>query len=91
MGSSCLDEHDDRPVARAVDMVDQPPHYTAGGVECIEAIKAAMTREAYTGYLKGAALKYMWRYEKKINPVEDLRKARWYLNKLLEELDNEIL
>lgn len=66
------------------DNVNHPSHYTTGGIECIEAIKASMTAMAFAGYLKGNILKNLWRYEKKIAPVEDLLKAQWYLNKLIE-------
>lgn len=67
------------------DPVNRPTHYASGGIECIEAIKASMSREAFLGYLKGNVQKYLWRYEKKANPVEDLKKARWYLDRLIAE------
>ena len=67
------------------DPVNHPSHYASGGIECIEAIKASMSREAFLGYLKGNVQKYMWRYEKKANPVEDLKKARWYQERLIAE------
>lgn len=67
------------------DPVNRPSHYTAGGIECIDAIKASMSTEAFLGFLKGNVQKYMWRYEKKVAPVEDLKKAQWYLSKLIEE------
>ena len=67
----------------AIDMVNHPPHYTAGGIECIDAIKSSMKLEAFRGYLKGNIIKYMWRYEKK-NMLQDLKKAQWYLAKLSE-------
>lgn len=70
------------------DMVNHPSHYADGGIECIEAIEASMTKEAFAGYLKGNIQKYVWRYEKKINPVEDLKKARWYTDRLIEVLEN---
>ncbi len=66
-----------------VDMVNHPPHYNDGGVECIDAIQAAMTKEAFQGYLKGNVIKYMWRYEAK-GGTQDLDKANWYLTKLRE-------
>lgn len=69
------------------DNVNNPSHYSSGGIECIEAIKASMTHEAFLGYLKGNIQKYIWRYEKKINPVEDLKKARWYMNRLVDEVE----
>jgi hypothetical protein len=71
------------------DPVNRPTHYASGGVECIEAIKASMSREAFLGYLKGNVQKYLWRYEKKANPVEDLKKARWYLERLIAEQEGE--
>lgn len=67
------------------DSVNRPTHYASGGIECIEAIKASMGQEAFLGYLKGNVQKYLWRYEKKVNPVEDLKKARWYLERLIAE------
>lgn len=66
------------------DSVNHPKHYTQGGVECIDAIKAAMDADEFSGYLQGNILKYIWRFRKK-NGVEDLQKARWYLDKLIEE------
>lgn len=56
------------------DNVNNPSHYASGDIECIDAIKASMTNEAFLGYLKGNIQKYVWRYEKKINPVEDLKR-----------------
>lgn len=69
-------------------VIENPSHYNAGGIECIEAIKASMSTESYTGYLKGNVQKYVWRYEDK-NGVEDLRKAQWYLNTLIDVLWEE--
>ena len=66
------------------DMINHPPHYTAGDVECIDAIKASMEPIEYAGFLKGQVMKYMWRFEKKHSPLEDLGKARFYLDKLEE-------
>jgi hypothetical protein len=65
--------------------VEEPPHYNKGDVECIDAIRASMDRTSYSGYLKGNTLKYLWRYTYKKKPLEDLRKAKWYLDKLIEE------
>lgn len=69
-----------------MDLVNQPPHYNQGGVECIEAIKASMSAEEFQGYLKGNAMKYLWRYRHK-NGVQDLQKANWYNNRLIQELE----
>lgn len=65
------------------DMVNHPDHYTKGDIECIEAIRASMSKEEFAGYLKGTILAYLWRFESKANPAEDLAKANWYLNRLL--------
>jgi len=61
--------------------VQHPAHYTAGGIECIDAIQAALTPEEFRGYCKGNALKYTWR-ERLKGGGQDLGKARWYLGKL---------
>ena len=71
------------------DNVNHPSHYTQGGVECIDAIKAATV--GLTGIeavCAGNAIKYMWRWKFK-NGAEDIRKAMWYLEKLLEEVESE--
>ena len=69
--------------AMSNDVVDRPAHYNQGGIECIAAIEASMSGDAFKGYLKGSVLKYLWRYEHKGRPVEDLRKARWFLDRLI--------
>ncbi len=66
------------------DLVNDPPHYKQGGVECIDAIQAALTPEEFRGYAKGNALKYIWR-EKHKGQDESLLKAIWYLNRALSE------
>ena len=66
------------------DVVNSPSHYNYGKIECIEAIEESMTPESFKGYLKGNTMKYLWRYERKGKSVEDLKKAQWYLNKLIE-------
>jgi hypothetical protein len=74
------------PVNKSVDTVDnvnQPAHYKAGGIETIDYLKAKMSKEMFEGFLLGNVLKYTSRYRDK-NGREDLEKARWYLNKLLE-------
>lgn len=67
------------------DNINHPSHYTQGGIECIDAIKASMTYHEYAGYLKGNCIKYLWRYRNKGRAVEDLKKAQWYLDKLISE------
>jgi hypothetical protein len=67
---------------QTMDMVNHPPHYNKAGIETIDAIMAA-TDGGSEYYLQGNILKYVWRYRYK-NGVEDLEKALWYLNKLIE-------
>lgn len=74
---------------RKPDVVNHPAHYNNGKIECIEAIEASMSPEEFKGYLKGSTLKYLWRYRYKGNPVQDLSKAQWYLNRLLAVEDNK--
>lgn len=63
------------------DLVNHPPHYTNGNIECIDAIEAALTPEEFRGYCKGNALKYTWR-ERHKGGDESLEKAQWYLRRL---------
>lgn len=66
------------------DSINQPEHYNAGGIECIDAIRAAMSQVAFEGFLQGNIIKYIWRYRHK-NGLEDLKKAQWYLTLLISE------
>ena len=71
------------------DPVNHPGHYCNGGVECIDAIKGSMADSAaFRGFLKGNVMKYVFRYEQK-NGVEDLKKARWYLERLIGDVEKE--
>jgi hypothetical protein len=65
------------------DQPHDPDHYK-GAVECIAAIKASLSPVGYRGYLKGNIMKYLWRYEKK-GGLQDLEKARVYLNWLIDD------
>tara|TARA_R100000278_G_scaffold66825_1_gene53311 strand:+ start:4024 stop:4254 length:231 start_codon:yes stop_codon:yes gene_type:complete len=73
------------------DLVNHPPHYKHNdkGIECIEAIEAALTSEEYRGYLRGQVMKYTWRCNYKGKRLEDLQKARWYLNRYIDLLEKE--
>lgn len=72
------------------DPVNHPSHYTAGGIECIDAIAAALAcqTDPVEAWLTGQIIKYLWRWPLK-NGVEDLRKARWYLDKLIGEVEGK--
>ena len=86
-----LDESDnavnDHPVfgdnSTKFDSVHKPEHYNNGNMECIDAIRGMLTHDEYIGYLRGNALKYLWRFRYKNKPIEDLRKARWYEERLI--------
>jgi hypothetical protein len=75
-----------KPAAPDPDSVNHPQHYTRGGIECIDAIAAAVQdlpgKEAW---LVGQIIKYVWRYKWK-NGAEDLEKARFYLDRLIGEV-----
>ena len=71
------------------DVVNHPAHYTAGGIECIDAIRAATTGLiGFEAYCTGTVIKYLWRWKHK-NGLEDLRKAGVYLDWLMQEVANE--
>lgn len=69
------------------DPVNNPDHYTSGGIECIDYLKAKMTPEEFIGFLKGNVIKYMSRANCKGSTDQDYRKAQWCQNKLIETLD----
>ena len=68
------------------DAVNHPEHYTQGGIECIAAIRASMTADGFCDYCKGNIIKYLWRWRDK-GGIADLKKARVYLNWLIEEAE----
>lgn len=72
------------------DMVNHPPHYTQGEIECIDAIEASMSPEEFAGYLKGTFIKYVWRYRQKWDPVQDLEKAGFYLKRLISHTEKVV-
>lgn len=71
------------------DPVRKPFHYNQKGIECIDAIEAALTEDEFRGYLKGNMLKYTWRERYKGKAIEDLKKAADYCNRLLIFLTKE--
>ncbi len=69
------------------DVVNHPNHYCQGGIECIEAIKAAVVgKTGIEAVCVANVVKYLWRYEEK-NGLEDVKKAAWYLARLITELE----
>ena len=69
------------------DIVNQPAHYTAGGIECIDALESATQGlEGQEAFCTANAIKYLWRWKRK-NGAEDLKKARWYIERLLSAVE----
>lgn len=67
------------------DAVEHPPHYNANGIEVIEVIEAFGL-----GFNLGNVVKYICRSDLKQNAIEDLRKARWYLTREIENREREV-
>lgn len=77
-------EIDDTPES---DSVNHPSHYETGaGFECIDVLLETQGTEAVKGFCLCNAMKYLYRHTRK-NGVEDIRKAKWYLDKYLELVD----
>jgi len=71
------------------DEIDHPDHYTQGGIECVDAIAAATAdKSGPEGALVGPIIKYLWRYRRK-GGGQALRKARWYLDRLIERVESD--
>ena len=71
------------------DNVNSPSHYTQAGIECIDAITAAVSgKSGIEAVCVANVIKYLWRYELK-NGLEDVKKAQWYLNRLVSDLDKK--
>ena len=71
-----------------LDNVNHPGHYTSGKIEVIKIIEDQLTPEEYRGYIKGQVIKYITR-ERYKNGLEDLKKARWYLDRLIKKMEKE--
>lgn len=68
------------------DVVNHPNHYTQGVIECIDALKAATVgKRGIEAVCVANVIKYLWRYEEK-NGLEDIKKAKWYIERLIKEL-----
>lgn len=74
----------------AKEHVNHPDHYQTSSVECIDALGAAT--EDLSGdeaFCTASAIKYLWRWKKKGTPIEDLRKAQWYIDRLINKLEGK--
>ena len=68
------------------DMINHPPHYQSdNGIECIDAIRAALGKEGFISYCRGNVIKYQWRL--KANPAQDQGKSVWYANRAREAME----
>lgn len=70
-------------VRRTPDMVNSPPHYTKGGIECIDALESMLGTESFIDHCRATAVKYLWRAPHKGRLEEDLEKAEWYIRRAL--------
>lgn len=68
------------------DPINHPPHYTQGEIECIQALEAIGVAK---DFCRGNGIKYLWRMDAKSNPLEDAKKARWYVDRLIQILESE--
>ena len=72
-----------------IDNVNHPKHYTQGGIECIDALKAATVgKTGIEAVCVANVIKYWWRQEEK-NGLEDVKKAQFYINRLIQELEEK--
>lgn len=70
------------------DVVNKPPHYNQGGVECIDYIEQVLGA-GFPSYCKGNVIKYLHRSSYKGNEVQDLKKARWYLDRMISWMEED--
>tara|TARA_B100001094_G_scaffold191420_1_gene185282 strand:+ start:4039 stop:4263 length:225 start_codon:yes stop_codon:yes gene_type:complete len=73
-------------MSKKIDMVNTPPHYTMGSIECIDAIKEALGPEGFKSWCQGNAMKYLWRYKHKGSGIQDLEKSIFYINRIIQQL-----
>ena len=77
-------EDDLRSGCMPADVINQPPHYTShpSGIECIEVAE-------HWPFNLGNALKYIWRVNAKGKPIDNLRKARWYIDREIARVQGQ--
>ena len=72
-------------ISDKIDLVNNPPHYTHGDIECIDAIRSALGPEGFAAFCRGNIIKYNWRCDHKAG-VQDVEKAGWYLERLIDTM-----
>ena len=86
-GETTLDLEDLFDDIDSYDPVNKPAHYNlSGGIECIDYIKQVLGTDGFIAYCHGNMIKYQHRQKYKTDPVENMKKAQWYLNKMLETM-----
>lgn len=77
-------------ITTTLEKIDHPSHYTSGGIETIDYMRAKLSPEEYRGYLKGQVIKYVSRMGQKLNEpaADDARKALWYLTRFIDEIED---
>jgi len=73
-------------MSEKTDMVN-PKHYQQNGIETIDFMKAYSSKGEFQGHLRLTAIKYLSRFGKKFDSLEDMKKAQWYLSKLIEDIE----
>ena len=71
------------------DLVNNPSHYTHGGIETIDYMEAKSTPEEFAGHLRLTAIKYLSRAGLKESTLMDLKKAQWYVNELVSFVEKQ--
>jgi hypothetical protein len=82
-----LEQYLEKDVSRD-DTVNKPPHYNQGNIECITYIEQVLGA-GFPSYCKGNVTKYLHRSAYKGNEVQDLKKARWYLDRMITWLEED--
>ena len=70
------------------DMVNHPSHYDSGKYECIDVMMDTQGADATMSFCLCNAFKYLWRHKQK-NGIEDVKKAKWYLEKYIEVAEED--
>ena len=70
------------------DLINEPPHYNVGDINCLQLIKQQLGKEGYLAYLTGSAYKYLYRHEHKEENIADLKKCKYFIEAKIEELEN---
>lgn len=86
-----LEEHKEKET-KTIDSINHPQHYEINGIECIDVLLATQGKEAVKNFCICNAIKYLYRWKNK-NGAEDIKKAKWYINKFLElekELEEDV-